>query len=77
MKYSAYAGSWTFRPEPKGVSRYLFDDETGKLELQETILEEIAAGAQYLDEEKGFFTSPMKAEERLTVQRPAECLPSG
>lgn len=53
MKYNAYAGSWTFRPEPKGVSRYIFDDETGKLELQETILEEIAAGAQYLDREKG------------------------
>lgn len=53
MKYNAYIGSWSFRPEPKGINRFLFDEETGKLELQETILEEIAAGAQYLDREKG------------------------
>ncbi len=52
MKNNAYVGSWSFRPEKKGLSRFEMDPETGKLTWKETILEHVSVGALFLDEEK-------------------------
>ncbi len=50
-KTYAYVGNWGFAPAPKGISSYLYDEETGNLELIETIRPDIAAGQLCLDEE--------------------------
>lgn len=48
-----YVGNWGFHPAPKGISRFLYDEETGELELQETIRPDVAAGQLCLDGERG------------------------
>lgn len=48
-----YVGNWGFHPAPKGISRFLYEEETGELKLQETIRPDVAAGQLCLDEERG------------------------
>lgn len=48
-----YVGNWGFHPAPKGISRFLYDEETGELTLQETIRPDVAAGQLCLDGERG------------------------
>lgn len=48
-----YVGNWGFHPAPKGISRFLYEEETGELTLQETIRPDVAAGQLCLDEARG------------------------
>lgn len=48
-----YVGNWGFHPAPKGISRFLYDEETGEMTLQETIRPDVAAGQLCLDRERG------------------------
>lgn len=51
-KIYTYVGNWGFAPAPKGISTFTYEEETGALELVETIRQDIAAGQLYLDEER-------------------------
>ncbi|MCC8027930.1 MAG: lactonase family protein [Clostridium sp.] len=50
MKNWALLGNWSFiTGKPKGLSIYSYDAESGKLEFQETVLEDLYAGQQFFD----------------------------
>ena len=49
-----YVGNWSFEAKPaggKGISIFSYREETGELELKETVWPDVAAGQMYLDAE--------------------------
>lgn len=52
-KTYALVGNWHYVPGPRGYSVFRYEPENGEMELLETVLEDVAAGQQCIDAEKG------------------------
>lgn len=62
-----YVGNWSFEARPakgKGISIFSFDEQTGALDLLETVRPDVAAGQLWLDAEKGVLYSNDECGER-------------
>lgn len=62
-----YVGNWSFEARPakgKGISVFAFDEDTGALELLETVCPDVAAGQLWLDAERGILYSNDECGER-------------
>ena len=60
-----YVGNWGFHPAPKGISRFLYDEETGHLTLEETIRPDVAAGQLCLDQNRGILYAVNERGDRV------------
>ena len=47
-----YVGNWGFQPAPKGITCFVYHEQTGELTRKETIRSDVAAGQLCLDREK-------------------------
>ncbi len=64
QKTYTFVGNWGFAPAPKGISTFLYDEESGNLELIETIRQDIAAGQLCLDAENKVLYASNECGER-------------
>lgn len=66
-KTFVYVGNWSFQAQPakgKGISIFSYDDQSGDLELIETVHSDVAAGQLCLDKENMILYSNDECGER-------------
>lgn len=52
-KTYVFVGNWHYIPGPRGYTVYVFDKDTGNMQLVEHICDHIASGQQMIDQERG------------------------
>ena len=52
-KTYALVGNWHYIPGPRGYSVFSYDTDTADMQLIETVLDDVFAGQQYIDNDRG------------------------